>query len=95
MINEIKICGIVYSILSKTPEEMEGRLGLANFNTQEIWINLGATEQTKKIAVVHEILHMIDHAYNLKLSEEQVVFTSHAFLALLSENTDKIRYEIQ
>jgi hypothetical protein len=94
MITEIKICGIVYSIFYKTPEEMEGRLGLANFNTQEIWINSGSTEQTKKIAVVHEILHMMDHAYNLKLSEEQVVFTSHAFLALLSDNSDKIRYEI-
>jgi hypothetical protein len=94
MINEIKICGIVYSILYKTPEAMEGRLGLANFNTQEIWINVEATDQTKKIAVVHEILHMMDHAYNLKLSEEQVVFTSHAFLALLSENSDKIKYEI-
>lgn len=94
MLNEIKICGIVYSILYKTLEEMEGRLGLANFNTQEIWINVSTTEQTKRIAIVHEILHMMDHAYNLKLSEEQVVFTSHAFLALLSENSDKIRYEI-
>jgi len=74
---------------------MEGRLGLANFNTQEIWINETATEQTKRIAVVHEILHMMDHAFNLKLSEEQVVFVSHAFLALLSENSDKILYEIR
>ena len=86
MIDSIKICGLVYAILYKTPEEIEGRIGLANFNTQEIWINSSMTEQTKKIALYHEVLHMLDHAYNLKLSEEQVTFTAHALLALVADN---------
>lgn len=86
MIDNIKICGLTYSIQLKTPEEMKGSVGLANFNTQEIWINQTMTDQTKKIAVYHEVLHMLDHAYNLKLSEEQVTFTAHALLALVSDN---------
>lgn len=48
MIDNIQICGLQYEILLKTAEEMEGRVGLANFNTQEIWINQTMTDQTKK-----------------------------------------------
>jgi Zn-dependent peptidase ImmA (M78 family) len=93
MIDNIQICGLRYEILLKTAEEMEGRVGLANFNTQEIWINQTMTDQTKKIAVYHEVLHMLDHAYNLKLSEEQVTFTAHALLALVSDNQQLVNGE--
>ena len=93
MIKYIKICGIEYTISLKTSEEMGGRVGLANFNTQEIWINDTMTEQTKRIALYHEVLHMLDHAYNLKLSEEQVTFTAHALLAVVSDNQQLINDE--
>ena len=49
----MKICGINYTVLYKTSEEMEGRIGLANFNTQEIWIGDSFSEQTKKLALWH------------------------------------------
>jgi len=88
MIDKIKICGLQYSIQYKSNEEMEGRIGLANFNTQEIWINNNHTPQTKRIALYHEVLHMLDHAYNLKLTEEQVVFTTHAIIACISDNPE-------
>ena len=81
-----KIAGIVYKILYKDDSEMEGRIGLANFNTQEIWINKTHTLQTKKIAILHEIVHILDHAYNLHMSEDAVIYTTHGLLGLLLDN---------
>ena len=60
----MKICGINYAVLYKTSEEMEGRIGTANFNTQEIWIGDSFSDQTKKIALWHEVLHILSDAYN-------------------------------
>ena len=34
----------------------------------------GFSEQTKKIALWHETLHILSDAYNLKMNEEQVKF---------------------
>ena len=82
----MKICGINYNVLYKTSEEMQGRIGLANFNTQEIWIGDSFSDQTKKIALWHEVLHILSDAYNLKMTEEQVKFMTHALIALVEDN---------
>lgn len=87
---KIKVAGIEYSILQKSNEEMQNRIGLANFNTQEIFINREHTTQTKKIAYFHEILHIISDAYNLSLTENQVKFGTHALIAFLADNTNII-----
>ena len=49
---KLKICGLTYEVKYKTAEEMQGTIGLARFNDQEIWIGDNFTEQTKKIASV-------------------------------------------
>ena len=85
---KLKICGITYEVLYKTPEEIQGNIGLALFNSQEIWINETFSEQTKKIALWHEVLHILDHAYNLKMTEEQVKFQTHALIALVEDNPE-------
>lgn len=85
---KLKICGITYEVLYKTPEEIQGNIGLALFNSQEIWINETFSEQTKKIALWHEVLHILDHAYNLKMTEEQVKFQTHALIALVTDNPE-------
>lgn len=85
---KLKICGITYEVLYKTPEEIQGNIGLALFNSQEIWINDTFSEQTKKIALWHEVLHILDHAYNLKMTEEQVKFQTHALIALVEDNPE-------
>lgn len=82
----IKVAGLNYHIFEKNNEEMEGRIGLANFNTQEIWIGKDYTTQTKRIAVVHEIMHILSDAFGLSLTENQVKIGTHAFIAFLSEN---------
>jgi len=82
----IKIAGVTYTIEFLGNDAMGGNIGLADFDNQRIMINDGATEQTKQIAIVHEILHILDKAYNLKLTEEQVKYTAHAILALYKDN---------
>ena len=85
---QLKICGIVYKVLYKTPEEMQGNIGLARFNDQEIWIGSNFSEQTQKIAFWHETLHILSDAYNLSLDEQQVKFLTHAWIALMSDNPE-------
>jgi Zn-dependent peptidase ImmA (M78 family) len=83
---QIKICGINYDIRFKPGEAMGGLIGSANFNTQEISINTDHSPQTQKIAILHEILHIISDSYNLKWDEESVKFSTHALLALFIDN---------
>ena len=44
------------------------------------------SEQTKKIALWHETLHILSDAYNLKMNEEQVKFMTHALIAFVEDN---------
>jgi hypothetical protein len=85
---KLKICGLTYTVLYKTTEEMQGCIGFAKFNDQEIWIGNNFSEQTKKIALWHETLHILSDAYNLRLSEEQVKFLAHALIAIVSDNPE-------
>ena len=86
--NTVRICGLFYNVVHKNNEEMEGRIGLADFNNQLISINSSHTPQTQQIALMHEILHLLDMSYNLKLTEEQVVYTTHSLIALFADNPE-------
>ena len=83
---QLTIAGITYTILYKSHDEMTGNIGFAKFNDQEIWIGNEFTQQTKHIALIHETLHILSDAYNLKMNEEQVKFLTHALIALLKDN---------
>jgi len=83
---QLKICGLTYTVLYKTAQEMQGTIGLARFNDQEIWIGDHFTDQTQKIALWHEVLHILSDAYNLKMTEEQVKFMTHALIAFAEDN---------
>jgi hypothetical protein len=83
---QIKVCGTSYDIRFKPGEAMGGLIGSANFNTQEISVNTDHSLQTQKIAILHEILHILSDSYNLRWEEETVKFTTHALLALFMDN---------
>jgi len=85
---EVKISGITFHIHEKDPEHMNGLVGMAMFNAQEMWINSASTPQTKMIGRWHEIIHMLDRAYGTKLTEEQVTIFTHALVAFLQDNKD-------
>ena len=90
---KLKICGIEYEVLYKTSDEMQGNIGFARFNDQQIWIGDSFSEQTKKIALLHETLHIMSDAYNMKLDEEHVKVLTHALIALISDNPDFKLYD--
>jgi len=83
---EIKIAGLTYQILELPSEDMQGRIGFADFNKQLIGIGKEFTEQTKKIAIYHEIMHILSDAYGLHLTEEQVKIGTHALIAFIADN---------
>ena len=85
---KVKIAGIEYDLVLKTTEEMNGLVGSADFNKQLISINKDHTEQTQRIAVCHEILHIVSDAYGLNLTEEQVKIGTHALIALIEDNRE-------
>jgi len=87
---DVKVAGIVYTISERSPEEMNGNIGLANFNTQEIWINSSASPQTKIIARWHEIVHILERAYGVSMSEQQVTIFTHALVSFLRDNPDTV-----
>ena len=88
--NSISIAGILYQIVYKSNEDMNGLVGTANFNAQEICINNEHTTQTQRIAFYHEIIHILSDAYGLELTEQQVKIGTHALIALLNNNSELI-----
>lgn len=87
---KLRVAGIFYDIEYVSSDDLKGLLGTADFNNQKIKINKDATEVTQHIAVIHEIIHILDKSYNIKLSEEQVVYLAQAIVALVKENPDFI-----
>ena len=84
----VRIAGIEYTVEICDPSQMQdgGRLGEADFNRQAIRINNTVTEQTKQIATIHEVLHMIDHAYGTNLTEQQIVIFTHGLVQFVKDN---------
>lgn len=87
----IHISGIDFGVHYKSNEEMNGNIGLAQFDKQEVWVNETHTAQTKKIALLHETLHILSSVYNLNFSEEQVVVMTHAILGALRDNPEFVK----
>ena len=85
---KFKVSGIQYDMYMLDNQEMGGNVGLADFNGQNIRINTSHTPQTQKIAKLHEIIHILDHAYGLKLSEDQTVYLTHALLSFIIDNQE-------
>ena len=86
MIDGVQIAGISYTISEKSDEQMKGHIGLADFNNQLISINEKHSQQTKRIAVYHEIIHLLSDTYGLGLTEQQVKIGTHALIAFMSDN---------
>ena len=86
--SNFRVAGINYTVEYVPSESLGGLIGLADFNRQKVSINSDHTEQTQKLACLHEIIHIVDKAYNLKLTEEQVTYGAHALYAFLKDNTE-------
>lgn len=84
----MRISGINYDVEYLEPEQLEGCLGTADFDRQRICISNRATFQTKRIALLHETIHILDRTYGIGLDEKQVVLLTHALIALKEDNPD-------
>lgn len=84
----MRISGINYDVEYLEPEELGGHLGTADFDKQKINISNRATFQTKRIALLHEAIHILDRTYCIGLDERQVILLTHALIALKEDNPD-------
>lgn len=83
-----KVAGIDYEIVQLSPEHMHGHIGQADFNAQQVRLSNSYSIQTKKIAVYHEIIHILSDAWGLHLTEDQVKIGTHALIAFIADNPD-------
>ena len=84
----INVAGVKYQIVSLSNQEMNGNIGLADFNKQLIILNETHSNQTKIIALLHETIHIVSDAYGLDLTEKQVKIGTHALIEFLVHNPD-------
>jgi len=87
-LDKVTIAGIEYKIEFHDDAGMGGHIGLADFNRQVIKINSMHTAATQRIAIAHEIIHIVSDAWGLKLNEEQVKIGTHALISFMRDNPD-------
>lgn len=85
-LDKVTIAGIEYKIEFHDDAGMGGHIGLADFNRQIIKINSMHTAATQRIAIAHEIIHILSDAYGLGLTENQVKIGTHALIAFQHDN---------
>ena len=92
MIETIKVAGTPY-VIKYTPDiDKDGLLGLANFNTREIFINNLYPKEQQEETLLHEIIHVVNYAYNVGLDEDAVDKLARGMYATIRENPSyKIR----
>ena len=84
--DSVKICGVFYKILMKTPVEMPNELGLCHSDFQEIWLNNSNTRETNINVLLHECLHTISDVYDLELTERQVHVLASTLIGFARDN---------
>lgn len=61
-------------------------LGEISYLAQEITLRSDASQEDKRVMLLHEILHGVDDAWGLRLKERQVDMLSKALYQLLRDN---------
>ena len=89
----IKIGGTLYEVLDDTlPLLREGLAGKCLRDKCEIRINTEHDHQAVQDTLLHEVLHSLSYAYDLELTESQVVRLTSGLTALMLDNPDFIEY---
>ena len=88
MIRTIKIAGTVYPIQYTDKMDIEGAIAYIDFNKQIIVIDNNYPDEMKKLALLHEIIHGVNYAYNAGLEEAEVDKLSRGLYATLKDNIE-------
>lgn len=70
----------------------DGSYGSCEDGKQRICIAADLPPELEQDTVLHELLHAIDYAMQLKLSERQISALASGLMALISDNPDLAQY---
>lgn len=73
-------------ITGMSSREAEGLVGCCDYAEQVICIATGQTPKERLSTALHEILHAVDHEWEIGLSHQQIYALETALLRLLVDN---------
>ena len=76
------VLGTAYLIEELPPEQMEGNEGTAECSLERITIDSTMGRQRKAQRLIHEVIHIIEVAMQLNMTEKQVVILSEVLYSL-------------
>lgn len=85
MIETIRILGKTYSV---SLDEDMSNYGECNYKKQTITYSPRQHDDQLKDTLLHEIIHAVDHAVHLELSEKQVHALAGGLYAVLKDNPE-------
>ena len=88
--SSITVVGREYSIVVK--EDLVGLYGQCDYDNLRIDIKSGQIPLLEADTLLHELIHSIDDAMQLKMSERQVHCTATGIIALLRDNPQFLEY---
>lgn len=78
--------------LKDGPDDNEPGSGRCDSDKQEIYVEKGQPLESEQDTVLHEVLHAVDHAFCIALTELQVRQTATGLLAVLKDNPEFLEY---
>lgn len=84
----VRICGVDYPVILKTPAEMPHHWGEYHEALQEIWIRNDCTADNKSNTILHEILHAMSDVYGIDLKERQVFILANTLIGVCRDNPE-------
>jgi len=91
--DKVKIGWQTYKIIEIEPKEdlitaSERFYGQILYDKSKILLKADVSEEQKRNTLLHEIIHAVDEAYNIELSEKQVDTLGNALMAVFIDNPD-------
>lgn len=88
MMTKIKIGPLVYDVnyIDEVVDDDDLCYGMVEHVSQVIDIDKTSTEERQKMALFHEVLHVLNHEYQLGLVEEQIITITSSVIDTLNRN---------
>ena len=85
----IRILGKAFKVTNVVPDDLNGE---CDTDTQTISIRDGQPLESEQDTMLHEVIHAIDEAMDVKMKETQVKKMATALLAVLKDNPSFCAY---
>lgn len=92
----MKILGKEYNIIMVSDYNLlTDKLGLIDYATNTIYLKDNPNEEIMKETLLHEVIHGVEFALGLNLTEQQVTALSSGLYAVVKENGSDITFDFK